>query len=177
MRLPRPNIPLEIKLLVVMRQLGDFDADGFVASAKEQRMLGDAFNIKKAELAELLGCEPSDLRLDHDPALENRRRICNHRGEFVRYVPDANDPEYLKYRTAHSHHIKTNVRGDGAQFADNVIAKRERRRQKKKTRRKPEWPEGKFRVQLRWPKRKLQSRGFDNGKRKMDRRDSFKSAT
>lgn len=94
-------------------------------------------------LAELLNCPIEQLRLDHDPALENRTKRKAHRWikgtgyrEIIEYDPPANDPDFLCYRPhgaeyEGSHDIKTRIRGDRGQFADNVLAKRERRRLKK----------------------------------------------
>lgn len=169
-RLPRPAIPLEVKARVLLRQLGELWPDDCVRGAKEARSLGYFVNGLLGSLAELLECEAKDLRLDHDPALENRLkelRLPNGRkskGVFVpegakvtRYYPDANDPEHLIYREKHAHHIKTNVRGDGAQYADNVLAKRERKRQKKAERPRPTRLKGK----RPWPRgRKIPSRPF-----------------
>lgn len=83
-------------------------------------------------LATRFGCEVKDLRLDHNPALATRMKRSHFNGKkwIAFYSPDANDPNYLVYREKHDHHIKTNVRGDGAQHPDRVLIKRERRRQR-----------------------------------------------
>lgn len=150
-RLPRKHIPLRVRCEVVSRQLG---IEPPPASAD-----GKALQARLAVLAGLLACEVADLRLDHDPALENREKIRDVDGEILRYVPDELDPLHLIYREKHDHHIKTNVRGERGQFADNVIAKRERRREKK-AHGKPAWGK-KIKGRSQWPRgRKLQSRGF-----------------
>jgi hypothetical protein len=143
-RLLRPPIPLDVKLRVLLRQLGEMWPDAVIRAAREERRLGAAVTEKYTELSQLLrpGEKIVALQLDHDPALENREKlvllpggrkarliIVPEGGEVVRYYPDANDPEHLIYREKHAHHIKTNVRGDGAQFPDRVLIKRERRRQ------------------------------------------------
>lgn len=147
MKLPRPYIPLATRLIVARRQAlkCGYDPNGEVMFA----ILPKAQQLK-ALLRVLFGDAP--VHLDHHPALENRQRIGD------RYLPDANDPDYLTYRTAHDHHIKTSVRGDGAQFADNVIAKRERRRRKKL--------EGKRR-KFKWPKRRWSKPCKQSGSRRI----------
>lgn len=137
-RLYRPHIPLDVRCRVAMRQLGGFDIDrkielehpgaGGIGYTKLLAML-------LMELADLFGsCALVDLRLDHNPALGVRQK--RRRGKITVYTPDANDPDFLIYRDKHAHHIKTNVRGDGAQYSDTVLMKRERRRKRKKTKRK-----------------------------------------
>lgn len=126
-RLLRPYIPLEVRCRVVLRQLGEMWPDQFFESA---RLIG--WNMRETldhllgRLAELLACDVKSLALDHDPALGARRKVFR-KGVHVGYVPDANDPEYLIYREKHAHHIKTNVRGDGAQHPDRVLIKKNRR--------------------------------------------------
>ena len=78
------------------------------------------------QLAALLGCGIKDLHLDHDPALGARQR--KGEGKKTVYIPDANDPEHLIYRDKHDHHIKTQIKGDGAQYPDRVLIARERKR-------------------------------------------------
>ena len=82
-------------------------------------------------LAASLGADPGEsLHLDHNPALRTRPYNPRVKNVAARYTPNANDPEYLIYRTQHAHHIKTNVRGDGAQHPDRVLIKRERKRER-----------------------------------------------
>lgn len=160
-RLPRPHIPLAVKCTVAVRQLGFLWPDQVVAEARSKSALLDELLTK---LAGLLGCEVKDLRLDHQPPLAVRDKVRNRAGEIVAYVPDANDPEHLIYRTAHAHHIKTNVRGDGAQFPDRVLIKRERHREKKpKSRTRKAWGSRPFPAR----KVKIPSRPFPKGKRKL----------
>lgn len=126
-RLLRPHVPLKIRCKVIARQIGDT-----VARGNYQRQLDSMLFV----LACALGCFVGDLQLDHDPALENRP--FNKRTQ--KYKPDANDPDYLIYREKHAHHIKTNVRGDGAQLSDAGIARKRKRAERKKTRCKTNWP-------------------------------------
>jgi hypothetical protein len=151
-RLPRKAIPVEIKCRVAMRQLGEMWPDQVIEDNRGK--LGRLLEQLLEHLRVLVN-EP-DLRLDHNPALGLRQRFTSRRG--TRYVPDEHDPEYLIYRGAHAHHIKTNVRGDGAQYSDTVLMKRERRRQKKarQVKRPTKWVK-----KSTWPKgRKIRSRGF-----------------
>ena len=127
-RLLRPAIPVETKCRVALRQLGEMWPDAVISEHK--RNLGRLLTSLLGRLASLLDCEPGALHLDHNPALAIRERIVR-RGRHVGYRPDANDPEHLIYREKLAHHIKTNVRGDGAQFPDRVLIKRERRREKR----------------------------------------------
>lgn len=162
-RLPRPAIPAEIKLRVVLRQLGEFWVDEFVAQVKQRRAVTSTVRDMLAQLAVQLGCEVGALRLDHNPALALRKIVRNRAGVIVRYIPDANDPEHLVYREAHAHHIKTNVRGDGAQHPDRVLIKRERRRARRASEKHTNKVRGKKRKQpkRRWGAgRKMQSRGW-----------------
>src|SRR5260221_6888070 len=126
-RLPRPRIPLKIRLIVALRQIGEPNPEAKAEHAAGCQMLKKLLDQVLMILAAKLECSVDDLRLDHDPALENRRKVFR-KGVHVDYIPPANSPDDLIYREKHAHHIKTNVRGDGAQYADNVIAKRERRR-------------------------------------------------
>ena len=152
-RLYRPTIPIEIKCRVLLRQVGELWIDEAVAA--HRGALSTFLTQLRLKLAELLNCEPDDLRLDHDPALATRQRVGD--GKKTIYAPDANDPDYLIYREKHAHHIKTNIRGDGAQYPDRVLIKRERRhRQGEKH--PLEIVAKSFRSKKStWPKRKLQS--------------------
>lgn len=128
-RLPRPPIPIEVKCRVAMRQLGEMWPDTVIAA--HHRKHGALLKELLTRLAALLGCEISDLRLDHEPALGVRGKSFGHHGRFIDYIPPANDPNALIYREKHAHHIKTNVAGDHGQFSDTVLMKRERKRIKK----------------------------------------------
>lgn len=143
-RLYRPAIPIEVRCRVALRQLGELFIDDviranrFVPRVVPARSLGRLLDKSLRKLAELLGCPLYELRLDHDPALENRmkRSVFKRSRWITEYSPDANDPDHLFYRPHSaefegSHHVKTNVRGDHGQYPDNTIAKRERRRNKK----------------------------------------------
>lgn len=173
-RLFRPSIPLRVKYIVAMRQLGEmFPYDVLAAN---RRGLSGLLADRLGELASLLGCEVGDLRLDHDPALGLRDRAGD--GRATVYRPDANDPEFLAYRPhgaqfAGSHDVKTRIRGDRGQFSDVTLIKRERRRQKKadaaknlkknpsKWRSGSKFADAKQKIRggkTKWPKRKFETR-------------------
>jgi hypothetical protein len=147
MRLFRPYIPVEVRCRVAMRQLGEMWPDDVIRSWSVRP--GDAYlrgigvptyrpglaallDDKLRKLADLLDSKVEELRLDHDPALATRARTGE--GKKTTYTPAANDPEFMIYRTVHGHHLKTNVRGDGAQYPDRVLIKRERKRRQAKER-------------------------------------------
>jgi hypothetical protein len=101
-RLVRPYIPLDVRLKVAERQLGY--GCSIKGQARSERL--------RLMLLKLFDGEPC--HLDHDPALENRP----YSDRTGRYTPDANDSEFLIYRTVAGHKIKTYVRGDGALRSD-----------------------------------------------------------
>lgn len=135
MALYRPAIPAEVKVRVLLRQIGEMFPEQVVQTARRGRSLERLQKDLLTRFAETLACEVKDLRLDHDPALGLRAR--RGEGKSTTYTPDANDPEYLAYRPhgaqfAGSHDVKTRIRGDHGQFSDITLIKRERRREKKK---------------------------------------------
>lgn len=144
-RLPRRHIPLSVRCEVAARQ---------VERSGLSRAQFDEITPLSERLAFLLTAlfGGRDCHLDHEPALVNRKQIRDVDGVLLRYEPDEHDPAHLMYREKHDHLIKTTVRGDHGQFSDIVLAKRERRRQKKASgkKRKFNWPRG----------RKIRSRGF-----------------
>lgn len=170
MKRPRPYISLAVRVEVASRQLAARHLDNYGALAMLKIRDGGAYQRLGDLLFALFAMQP--VHLDHDPPL--RSRTLNKR--TGKYSPDANDPAHLIYRTAEAHQFKTNVRGDGAQFPDRVLIKRERNREKKeaepKKRRPPmgdrerehmsralrrAWAEGR----RRWPQGiKIRSRGF-----------------
>lgn len=153
-KLPRTAIPVEVKCRVALRQLG-YPIDLIDAAIRiNKRSIGKFLAGLLPNLALALHCEVKELRLDHNPALGLREKIRNEAGDIIGYIPHEHSVDDLLYRSQHAHHIKTNVAGDGAQFSDTVLMKRERRRQR---RQKPErhkrkaWPQG----------AKIRSRGFE----------------
>lgn len=129
MRLPRPRIPLTVRIDVARRQFRKMDAhvmaqhfdfiDQNVFGAPSRRLVEwfDSFHDKretlKLFLQGLFG-RNATVHLDHDPALQNR--TLNPR--TGKYTPDANDPDFLVYRLRDDHRTKTYLRGDGAQRSD-----------------------------------------------------------
>lgn len=150
MKRERPGPPpVGSRLCVVLRQLTQeqsFGPDGPPETPKAYlaRLL--------KELAEQMGC--ADLDLDHHPALRLRKYNPNVRTIAARYTPHAHDPEYLFYRPRDEHRIKTNIRGDGAQFPDRVLINRERKRDRRHVKkRKAVWAKRKLKSANRWPPR------------------------
>lgn len=149
MRLPRPHIPISVRVAVARRQWGE--STGMHAMGIP---LPDNYAALQAYLHLLFGDQK--VHLDHDPPLAARPLRFDKGGKFLGYVPDANDPDYLIYRTVEDHRLKTNVRGDGAQYPDRVLIKRERRRLKKRrpkrkiANRKRQWPKRKLRGKSKW---------------------------
>lgn len=159
-RLPRPRIPQDIQLAVVLKQLSGDCAPAAIRihidAMRRARRLGVRLAQAKESLARQFGCNISDLRLDHTWALENREKIFNKAGEHVEYKPAANDPEWLSYRPhgtqfTGSHDVKTRIRGDRGAHSDlalnnklkNIARNRDPGRKKKKIQqRKRPWPKG-----------------------------------
>lgn len=113
-RLPRPYIPLKVRLQVAERQVGFKPCPEATASSRLQGILMMLFGDSPAHL-------------DHDPPLAARKKIKNKAGEIIGYRPAANDPNYLIYRTAGAHRLKTNVRGEHGQHPDRVLIKKNRK--------------------------------------------------
>jgi hypothetical protein len=139
MRLPRPYIPIDVRLQVAVRLLG---YDWSIKGQSKTERLG-------LMLRKLFGTEP--YHLDHNPALENR----DYDSIAQEYTPAANDPEYLIYRSVQAHKIKTYVRGDGAQHSDAGLRRKTKRlARNRQPQRKRNWPSRPF------PQgRKFQQRG------------------
>lgn len=187
-RLPRPYIPLAVRYRVALRQLGRApdEIDEMVVDAEDRtrrpRFRGVALRLKQAlrALEAKFGCDLGELRLDHDPALENREKllllpdgsttrsvIVPKGAEVICYFPDANDPDHLRYRphgAEHegSHDVKTRIRGDHGQLSDAALLRKEKRRVKRKARKKAPRRGRKARFAK---SRKIPSRPFSKGKR------------
>ena len=118
MKLVRPYIPIDVRLKVAERQLGhSWSING---QGRKERL--------RLMLKLLFANEP--FQLDHDPALTNRP----YNKKTRRYTPDANDPDYLVYRSTAGHEIKTRVRGDGAQHSDLGLRRKMKRIERRETR-------------------------------------------
>lgn len=153
-RLLRPHIPLEVRCRVAMRQVGELFPQTRMTIAEElarfygeRRAYGALLSELLAELTRVLTGkdEPTErLHLDHDPMLAVREKLIElpdgkriravlvpKGGTVLRYFPDANDPEFLIYRLADAHDVKTRVRGERGQLSDHALLRREKRRAKK----------------------------------------------
>ena len=93
MKLPRPHIPLNVRLSVAARQLGFVLPAQLLQLSKRNRLA--------QMLQQLFGNAPR--QPDHEPAL-CLRPFDEATGK---YEPDANDPNCLIYRDAAAHKIKT----------------------------------------------------------------------
>lgn len=121
MKLPRPYVPLKVRILVARRQVLQLPDNPFSQSMKSiiAAVPIENINYTKYTLQLLLASLGMlhDAQLDHDPPLMLRQKLY-HNGTHVAYSPPANDPEFLIYRNASDHKIKTLIRGNGAQRSD-----------------------------------------------------------
>jgi len=133
-RLPRPYIPLAVRVQVAERQVGFSQVDGADKRSRLAGILLILFGGKKAEL-------------HHRPALVNRRRKRN--GD---YDPPANDPNFLVYLADDDHDIETRVRGQHGQHSDLGMVRKNKRiaANRNPTRRKAKIAQ---REEYRWPSR------------------------
>lgn len=161
MALYRPHIPLSVKVQVAERQVRESGSvlwPLYLSGTQAAKNLGKPWSLTR-KLRVLLGdlFPYGNFQLDHDPALEQRSKGLRKGKSY--YIPDANHPEYLVYRTKALHLMKTTGRKPGAEKtatskgSDVWIAKKFRRL------------EGRVK-----PRRKvrIQSRPFQKGKRKFN---------
>ena len=128
MPLPRPHIPIGVRVEVAAQQLSVANPPLTLALS----VFSEAYNpsgevLLYIILAALFNRECHRVHLDHDPPLMLRE----FNPRTGKYKPDANDPRYLVYRTAEEHRIKTFVHGDGAQLSDAGKRRKEIKRQRK----------------------------------------------
>lgn len=155
-RLFRPHVPLSVRCEVAERQLRQLDPRKLGYFVRPPKTAGNRLKVLLPWLAGCLGCEVSELRLDHDPAL-GARSVGQRKGKTF-YIPDANSPDHLAYRPhgaqhAGSHDVKTRIRGDHGQHPDRVLIKKARRAEAAKSG-KP--PKRKIKIpsaKKPWPKR------------------------
>lgn len=153
MRLVRPYIPLAVRIEVARHQL--ILREGTVRALSPLAKYPAAAKVRIGFLLECLFGD-AKVQLDHDPPLGARKKIM-HSGEIIGYRPDANDPNYLVYRLAVDHQIKTNVHGEHGQHPDRVLIKRQRHIETPRRER----PKQKIKSANRWPPkgtRKIQNR-------------------
>ena len=142
-RLPRPYIPLALRVQVAVRQLADVGK----AEHKFAKYVQLGLRLKWA-IEDLFGDRKAELH--HRPALVNRRRKRN--GD---YDPPANDPAYLVYLADDDHDVETRVRGQHGAHSDlgmnrknkNIAKNRDPKRRKAKIPQREEyrWPSRPFR--------------------------------
>ena len=151
-RLPRPHISDSIKVEVVLRQLQSYGASGSMTTRDKGERLADFLERLLMGIATYMECPRDQLRLDHEPALENRVKMFKN-GVHVEYYPPAGHPDWLAYRPhgpefAGSHLVKTNVHGDHGQHSDralaaknkNIARNRDPNRRKAKIKSANRWP-------------------------------------
>jgi hypothetical protein len=146
-RLPRPHIPLAVRVQVAERQL--IDAGKMLHEFAKYCQLGQRL---KWALMDLFGDRKAELH--HRPGLLNRQRKRN--GD---YDPPANDPAHLVYLVDADHDVETRVRGQHGAHSDLGMARKNKRiaknrdpkrRKAKIAQRKHPWPKRSF------PKRSTQ---------------------
>lgn len=143
MKLPRPYIPLEVRLMVAERQVREHQLDPHLSPSLP----------KQARLEALLRIlstyhDEGKLELHHRPALLNREQV-KIAGVVIGYLPDANDHRYLVYLPEDEHDIETRVRGQGAQLSDLAQARKNKRIARRLSGTKKRGP--KLRSASRWP--------------------------
>lgn len=149
-RLPRPHIPLAVRVQVAERQCHERGAsiDGMIVKPLRNQL--------EVLLFRLFGISPVELH--HRPALTNRKNIMKN-GAIIAYDPPANDSRFLVYLLEDEHDVETRVRGLHGQHSDLGLARKNKRiaknhdpkhrRVKIKSRgfqkgRKRKWPKRKF---------------------------------
>lgn len=145
-RLPRPYIPLAVRVQVAERQLKNieyYDPPQKPLSARLRKLLAVIGELWRLNL----GYVPKKMELHHRPALVNRRRKRN--GD---YDPPATHPDYLVYLPADEHDIETRVRGLHGQHSDLGLARKRKRAERKAKRPKTRWPSRPLRFASRWSK-------------------------
>ena len=153
-RLPRPYIPISVRLKVAARQYASRET---LFPKSQAAILSAIYCVgtdsqKLKSLLTILFNDGDDpiVHLDHNPALENREKVFRN-GVHVDYDPPANDPDHLVYRLAPDHRTKTNVRGEHGQHPDRVLIVKNRRLEERDAGKPPR------RVA------KIRSRGFQKG--------------
>jgi hypothetical protein len=140
-RLYRPYIPLSIREQVIDRQLREAD----VQEPRFTKYHGSAATRIAGKIAALFG--ENKVELHHRPALVNRTRK-----RSGKYLPDANDENFLVYLPEDEHDIETRVRGQHGQHSDLALVRKRKRKERKAKRRKTKWPSRALRSANRWLK-------------------------
>lgn len=114
MRIPRPHIPLSVRVAVAERQLWEMARKSWWIEylAHDDRPAGVKLKECIEKLSEILG---DVLQLDHDPALILRQyKVDRRKPKAAWFTPNANDPDHLIYRVIGDHGQKTTGRKPGA---------------------------------------------------------------
>lgn len=134
-KLPRPHIPLAVRLLVAERQAREIET---MMPMSHHAIIDAIINgpgtdtLKLRSLLDILtNCNGGKrLELHHRPALLNREQV-KILGVVVGYIPDANDHRHLVYLPEDEHDIETRVRGQGAQLSDLGQARKNKKIEKR----------------------------------------------
>jgi len=147
-RLPRPHIPLSVRVQVAERQVGEAGFPGLLMFGGQDK------KPLRERLVDALGFLFGDqkIELHHRPALVNRHRKRN--GD---YDPPANDPLSLVYLLDDEHDVETRIRGQHGQHSDLGMA---RKNKKIAANRNPKRRKAKIaqREEYRWPSRPFRSK-------------------
>jgi hypothetical protein len=178
-KLPRPYIPLAVRIQVAERQVMERPNPYFCVGPRRRE--GYRKKIKADYLAWLLNTlfGNAKVELHHRPALVNRTSGIDTVHGKVRYIPDANDPEHLVYLPKGEHDLETRIRGLGAQRSDLSQRRYLKKVAHNRLKRGEARPNvagrsvvgrskaGKAKRPWRWPKgRKLRSRAINPGWRR-----------
>lgn len=109
-RLPRPHMSLSVKLAACLDALN-------LTPGKAKMLLSEEWTLGERieQCLEWLGFGPDDeIEWDHTWALGLRERT-----KDGGYIPDANDPRYIRPRLKETHAVKT--RGNGATTAGSDV--------------------------------------------------------
>lgn len=166
-RLPRPPISDSKRVVVASRQLVRLGLHALEIQ-RGQETLQTFLERLLVRLADLMECPRDQLRLDHEPALENRIKEFR-AGKHVDYKPRAADTDHLLYRPhaaeyAGSHHVKTNVRGDHGLLSDNALQRKIKRMARTRAATPTSGP------RFKRPIAKIPSRPFPKGQRGFHKR-------
>lgn len=103
MRLPRPYIPLSVRLKVAQRQAISARSDIPLTALMHCMEKPTVRRRLNSILFLLFPGKAGPPHLDYDPPLAVRKKIRDKNGVVIRYSPDANDPDFLVYRSAEDH--------------------------------------------------------------------------
>jgi hypothetical protein len=135
-RLPRPHIPLKIRVHVAERQFdaaksfahenGERAASVFRSFVDREHWKGRSSLREQLDMFLRLLFGNQKAELHHRPALVNREKI-KRGGIIVGYRPPANSPAHLFWLPEADHDVETRVRGQHGQHSDLGLARKNKR--------------------------------------------------